>query len=61
MSWEFLVGAAASSKLGFHGAAPTVQRANRNQAAATDLAKGITLANEMGAKLVEKSMIKGEA
>ncbi len=35
------------------------QRANASQAAATDLASVITLANELRAALVEKGVIKG--
>jgi hypothetical protein len=46
-------------EVGFHGAAPTVQRPNPNHAAATDLATAITLANELRAALVEKGIIKG--
>jgi len=60
-SWEIIVGGSASSKVGFHGATPTAQRANANQAAATDLATVITLANELRAALVEKGVIKGGA
>jgi len=59
LSWEVQVGAGTSLKVGFHGAAPTAQRANANQAAATDLASVITLANELRAALVEKGLIKG--
>ena len=55
------MGAAASSKVGFHGATPTAQRANPNQAPATDLASVITLANELRAALVEKGLVKGGA
>ena len=58
-SWEITVGANASATVEFHGAAPTAQRANANQAAATDLATVITLANELRAALVEKGIIKG--
>jgi len=61
LSWEVQVGAGTSSKVGFHGAAPTAQRANANQAEATDLASVITLANELRAALVDKGIIKGEA
>jgi len=60
LSWEILVGAGASAKVGFHGATPTAQRANSNQAAATDLASVITLANELRAALAEKGLIKGD-
>jgi hypothetical protein len=59
LSWEAQVGSGTISKIGFHGAAPTAQRANANQAAATDLASVITLANELRAALVEKGLIKG--
>jgi len=59
LSWEVQVGASEASKIGFHGAAPTAQRANANQAEATDLASVITLANELRAVLVEKGLIKG--
>jgi hypothetical protein len=47
--------------VGFHGAAPTVQRANADQATATDLASVITLANELQAAFVEKGLVKGAA
>ena len=40
---------------------PTGQQANANQAAATDLASVIALANELRAPLVEKGLIKGGA
>ena len=59
LSWEVQVGSSTSAKVGFHGATPTSQRANANQAAATDLASVITLANELRAALVEKGLIKG--
>ena len=59
LSWEVQSGAGVSSKLGFHGATPTAQRANADQAEATDLASVITLANELRAALVEKGLIKG--
>lgn len=59
LSWEVQAGAGASSKVGFHGATPTLQRAGAAQSAATDLASVITLANELRAALVEKGMIKG--
>jgi len=59
LSWEVQIGAAASAKVGFHGAIPTAQRANANQAEATDLASVIILANELRAALVEKDLIKG--
>ena len=55
------MGAGTSSKVGFHGAAPSAQRANADQAAATDLASVITLTNELRAALVEKGLIKGSA
>jgi len=45
--------------VGCQGATPTAQRANANQAAATDLATVITLANELRAALVETGIIKG--
>ncbi len=61
LSWEVQVGAAPSSKIGFHRATPTAQRTNANQAAATDLASVISLANELRAALVEKGLIKGGA
>jgi len=60
-SWEIAVGAGTSAKVGLHGATPTAQRANANQAAATDLASVITSANERRAALVEKGIIKGAA
>ncbi|MGE0646265.1 MAG: hypothetical protein AB7P24_21655 [Nitrospira sp.] len=61
LSWEVQVGANTASKVGFHGAAPTPQRANADQAAATDLASVITLANELRAALVEEGIIRGGA
>lgn len=61
LSWEVQLGAGTASKIGFHGAAPTVQRANADQAAATDLASVITLANELRAAQVEKGLLKGRA
>lgn len=60
-SWATTVGATTVAKVGFHGATPTVQRANANQAAAFDLATVITLANELRAALVKKGLIKGAA
>ncbi|HRZ47638.1 MAG TPA: hypothetical protein P5555_20885 [Candidatus Paceibacterota bacterium] len=60
-SWGIRVRANASAKVGFHGATPTAQWANANQAVATDLATVITLANELRAALVEKGIIKGAA
>jgi len=36
LSWEIQVASATSAKVGFHGATPTAQRANADQAAATD-------------------------
>lgn len=59
LSWEVQVGAGTASKVGFHGAAPTAQRASAAQAEATDLASVITLANELRAALLEKGVIKG--
>jgi hypothetical protein len=61
LSWEAQVGSSTAVKVGFHGATPTAQRANANQAEATDLPSVITLANEMRAALVEKGLIKGGA
>lgn len=58
-SWEVQVGSGTTAKIGFHGATPTAQRADANQAPATDLATVITLANELRAALVEKGVIKG--
>ncbi len=58
-AWDITVGANAAAKVGFHGAAPTAQRANANQAEATDLASVIMLANDLRAALVEKGIIKG--
>ncbi|MBL9140057.1 MAG: hypothetical protein JNK85_29560 [Verrucomicrobiales bacterium] len=59
MSWEVQVGARTSSKIGFYGAAPTAERANAVQAAATNLARVITLANELWAAFIEKGFRKG--
>ena len=61
LSWEVQLGAGTSSKVAFHGATLTPQRANADQAAATDLASVITLANELRAALVDKGLIKGTA
>jgi hypothetical protein len=55
------IAANASDKIGFHGATPSAQRANANQAVATDATSVITLANELRAALVEKGIIKGSA
>jgi len=52
-SWEITVCAGTSAKVGFHGTTPTAQRTNANQAAATDLAAVITLANTLRAAVVE--------
>ena len=51
-------------KLGFFGVAPTVRRANANQAKLEDsaqLAQVIVLVNELREALVEKGLIKGSA
>jgi hypothetical protein len=40
---------------------PTTQRANADQATATDLASVITLVNKMRAALVKKGLIEGGA
>ncbi|KAB2674468.1 MAG: hypothetical protein DVB31_01955 [Verrucomicrobia bacterium] len=61
LSWEIQVGAGTAAKVGFHGATPVGQRANTDQAVATDLASVIVLANELRAALVEKGLIKGGA
>jgi hypothetical protein len=59
LSWDVQIGADEASKIGFHGAAPTAQRANADQAVAIDLASVIVLANELRAALREKGLIKG--
>jgi len=59
LSWETKIGSGTSSKIGFHGAAPTARRANASQAVATDLASVSTLASALGAALVEKGLMKG--
>lgn len=51
-------------KLGFFGVAPTLQRANADQAKLSDnatLVQAIKLINELRDALVEKGLIKGEA
>ena len=51
-------------KLGFFGVAPTVKKANANQAKLEDsaqLAQVIALVNELREALVEKGLIKGSA
>jgi hypothetical protein len=48
-------------KIGFLGTTPTAQRANASQAAATDAATVIVLANEIRAALVAFGLIKGSA
>lgn len=48
-----------SSKVGFHGAAPTPHRANAALAEASDFVSVITFANELRAALIEKGLIKG--
>jgi hypothetical protein len=65
------IGANASEKISFHGAAPVAQRAGAAQAvavvaagAAPDKAEFdavVALANELRAALVEKGLIKGAA
>lgn len=69
------VGSAITEKVGFHGSAPTVQRAGAAQAAVVTTAAATTsygyteaqanaliaLVNEMRAALVEKGIIKGAA
>lgn len=47
-----------TTKLGFHGAAPTGQRYGVRLAMATNLTSVITLANELRAALLEKGVIK---
>lgn len=59
LSWEVQLGLGTTSKVGFHGATPTTQRANASQAEATNLASVIILANELRAALAEKGLIKG--
>ena len=59
LSREVQLGAGISSKVALYGATPTPQRANVNQAPATDLASVITLANELRTVLVGKGLIKG--
>ena len=56
-SGEITVGPTVSAKVGFRGATPTAQRANANQAAATDLATVITLPNELRSAVVEKELV----
>ena len=53
-----------AQKLGFFGTAPTLQRANVDQAKLADnatLAQAVKLINELRDALVEKGFIKGEA
>lgn len=50
-----------SEKLGFLGATPIVRRASANQAAATDTASAITLANELRTTLINFGLITGAA
>ena len=50
-----------SGKIGFYGTTPTAQRANASQAAATDAASVIVLANELRSALVAHGLIKGSA
>lgn len=59
LSWVVQVGASTGAKIGFHGVPTSPQRANANQAAATDLASVIILANELRAALVEKGLMQG--
>ncbi|MCC7376764.1 MAG: hypothetical protein IT581_19040 [Verrucomicrobiales bacterium] len=60
LSREVPVEASPASKVGFHGAPSTTQRANADQAVATNLASVIILANELRAALFEKGLIEGE-
>ncbi|MBE7504248.1 MAG: hypothetical protein HS113_28960 [Verrucomicrobiales bacterium] len=60
-SGEITVGAGTSAKVGLHGATPTAQRVNANQANATDFGSVIVLANELCAAFVDKGLINGGA
>lgn len=55
------VGVASTEKLSFYGTTPVTQRANASQAAATDAASVIVLANELRSALVALGLIKGSA
>ncbi|MCW5556613.1 MAG: hypothetical protein KIT22_02025 [Verrucomicrobiae bacterium] len=57
----YTVGRTITTKIGFHGAMPTAQRAGAAQAVATDPASTMALCNELRATLVEKGLIKGAA
>ena len=61
LSWEVQVGASTGAKIGLHGVPPSPQRANANQAAATDLASVIILTNELRTALLENGLPKGSA
>lgn len=56
-----LLGEAATEKIGFHGKAPVAQRANAAQAAASDPATTMALANEIRTVLVNLGLMKGSA
>lgn len=57
----YKIGTAATQKVGFFGATPVVQPSGAAQAAATDAATVITLANAMRTALVNLGIIKGAA
>lgn len=56
-----VIGAAASEKIGFHGATPVVQRAHANQAVPTNEATLITFCTQIRSDLIALGLIKGEA
>lgn len=55
------IGEAVTDKVGFFGVTPVVQQAAAGQAAATDAATALTLANAMRTALVNLGLIKGSA
>lgn len=55
------IGTAASQKVGVFGATPVVQPSGATQAAATDAASVIVLANKLRTDLVALGVIKGSA
>jgi hypothetical protein len=55
------IGRRTDQKIGFYGVTPVAQRANANQAVATDATSTQALANELRAALVALGLIKGSA
>lgn len=57
----YKIGTAVTQKVGFYGVTPVVQPVGVTQAAATDAASVIVLANKLRTDLVALGLIKGAA